>query len=502
MRHTYQVMQAIYNLQIYLRQSESSLRGYMVASDESYLNEYFAASPEILIQHKALADLTRDNPAQQQLLRQLRPLLVDRVTRMSGAIQLKQERKFAEIQERSKNKKGLVLSREIESLLRQMILEEERLLNEREATSDAWDTVVPFIMVGGLIIFFVISQNSIMEARAKMLTDAENTRLVESLSIEREHNRLQIEFADRLASCRNPRDAYEVAREHCQKLFPGLSGAIYESAHSQSHARLIASWNEIRTPEDIDPRKDCRAILIGRAHFSEQGTALVCEHIQSSDDACCIPLTAQQFTWGLLTLQSENISLDVIEQADRVGRQFAPVIASLRNAEALQHKNSIDTLTGLHSRDFLMLFLDKEIKHARRNNSEIIVLNCDTDNFKQINDRYGHDAGDVVLSEIGKVLNSSIRAGDLAARIGGDELVLVLRGCSLEVAIERADEIREKAAGIRIEKDGSTIAGLTLSIGIAAFPRHGSTVESLLKASDQAMYISKFNGKDRVTIAS
>ncbi len=125
----------------------------------------------------------------------------------------------------------------------------------------------------------------------------------------------------------------------------------------------------------------------------------------------------------------------------------------------------------------------------------------DIDHFKQFNDTFGHDAGDALLSELGSLLLTNSRKGDIPCRYGGEEFVLVLPEASLDDTRRRADELRELIKQLAVSHRGRSLGSVTVSLGVAGFPDHGGTSESLIRASDVALYRAKSAGRDRVAVA-
>lgn len=169
----------------------------------------------------------------------------------------------------------------------------------------------------------------------------------------------------------------------------------------------------------------------------------------------------------------------------RIG--VAREVGELRRAEReLEFRADHDPLTGLPNRHCLQRELQGATTHAARRNDSVAVLYIDLDGFKAVNDRGGHDAGDRVLREVAQRLLLGVRQGDLVARIGGDEFVVLLPGCGRADASQIAEGLR---AGLR-HPFPAPDAGVQVdaSIGIACFPADGRTPEALLAHADRAMY--------------
>ena len=124
----------------------------------------------------------------------------------------------------------------------------------------------------------------------------------------------------------------------------------------------------------------------------------------------------------------------------------------------------------------------------------------DVDYFKRFNDSFGHDAGDAVLSELGKFLKRAVRVDDIACRYGGEEFCLVLPQMDNYGAQQRAEAIREGAARLDVKSDGRTLGPVTLSLGVALFPEDGADTELPVRAADVALYDAKKAGRNRVVM--
>jgi len=159
-----------------------------------------------------------------------------------------------------------------------------------------------------------------------------------------------------------------------------------------------------------------------------------------------------------------------------------------------------DPLTGLYNRRYLEESTDRELSRAHREGFAIGAIMIDIDRFKRINDRYGHKAGDLVIQSLATLLGGVIRAEDIACRYGGEEFLLILPKAGKEIAAARADQLRRAFAEIKTGYDGNVLQA-EISLGVAAYPDDGITLEEVIKAADQAMYRAKSLGRNRVEIA-
>jgi len=129
------------------------------------------------------------------------------------------------------------------------------------------------------------------------------------------------------------------------------------------------------------------------------------------------------------------------------------------------------------------------------------VLMLDIDHFKGFNDTYGHEAGNTLLRAASSFLQTQIRKEDIACRYGGEEFTIILPGTARETALQRAEVVRAGVKELHVQHFDQPLGAVTVSIGVAISPDHGTTVASLLERADAALYIAKRAGRDRVELA-
>lgn len=193
-----------------------------------------------------------------------------------------------------------------------------------------------------------------------------------------------------------------------------------------------------------------------------------------------------------------------IFDADQVqfGMLFAQLVALvLDNAqlrETLRQQSIRDPLTELFNRRYMEETLERQIRRMTRHDTPLSIIMLDIDHFKKFNDNFGHPAGDALLRAMGQFLKHQVRAEDVACRYGGEEFALILPEATLEVAYQRAEVVRETVKELQVHYAGEALGPITLSLGVATFPQHGSTSEAVLKAADVALYKAKQSGRNRV----
>jgi len=303
-------------------------------------------------------------------------------------------------------------------------------------------------------------------------------------------------------------EACEIIARGMPDMFPGLTGAVYFLSPSRDVLESIATWGGVSQGMPVFGPDDCWGLRRGHAHyFSSSSNDIPCRHLPPPPGASvCVPLVAQGDTIGLLSLVETDRAFQLSEQAVRlarvVGDQIGLAIANLRLRETLRDQSIRDALTGLYNRRYLEETLDREIRRAERTGQPLGIVMFDIDLFKQFNDAFGHGAGDHLLRDIGALLRTLSRREDIACRYGGDEFVIALLGTTLEDARQRAEEIGNAARHLDIRYQDGAVGSVTLSLGVAAFPVHGATTETLIRAADAALYRAKQHGRARVEVAA
>lgn len=192
--------------------------------------------------------------------------------------------------------------------------------------------------------------------------------------------------------------------------------------------------------------------------------------------------------------REENSRSQEVDEIERLNAQNAKLLSKTEKAAR------IDRLTGLLNRMYLEKDALREVRRARTAGGYLSVLFCDMDKLKRINDEMGHDTGDRVLRAAAGALKSRLRTQDLIGRYGGDEFVVVLPSLTRETAYDRADQLIEAVRAVNESLPEQAHIGL--SVGIATFPFDAQDYHTLVKVADQAMYLAKRDGGNRVRTAN
>ena len=212
-----------------------------------------------------------------------------------------------------------------------------------------------------------------------------------------------------------------------------------------------------------------------------------------------VPLMSKQTHFGSLVVFSsrETVSNNELNFLNLFAKQIELAITIADLFQAVKEQAITDGMTGLYNRRYFEEFIKKEAVRAERQGQKFTVIGLDLDHLKQINDAYGHNYGDIAIKAIAEVLKNNARSIDIAARMGGEEFNLILPGVDSAGGCIAAERIRKAIEAVDLEKIGH----ITASLGVATYIEHSDDIDELLEITDRAMYESKRNGRNRVTIA-
>jgi two-component system, cell cycle response regulator len=237
-----------------------------------------------------------------------------------------------------------------------------------------------------------------------------------------------------------------------------------------------------------------------RGELADGDLVLIALGDERGPDKLEFPLTAGRETFGTLVLYGDGFSPDQRESAGWLVGHAVIALSNARQHRTVEQQALVDSLTGLANRRLSTAALEKELARAQRFEEPLTLVLADIDDFKRINDRWGHPTGDDVLKAFAARMRESVREIDLAGRWGGEEFALLLPGTDLEGGRRLAERIRALVESRPLKgPDGEEIR-VTASFGVASFPEL-STQKELVAAADAALYEAKRSGKDRVVVA-
>jgi diguanylate cyclase (GGDEF)-like protein len=319
------------------------------------------------------------------------------------------------------------------------------------------------------------------------------------------------QLVELLQSCLTPEEGYQQAARVLEHFFP--EGTLLMLNPSRNLLDLACSWGESSPRRGPFSRESCWALRKGRTHVVQPGNfSLLCGHVDPTSTAChvCVPMIAQGESLGVLSVSDSRLHDPATEArgvkrmqelANTLAEQISLAFANLMLRETLKYQSVRDPLTNLFNRRHMEEGLQRELSRAERNGNPVTVLMADVDRFKLFNDAFGHEAGDLLLRDLGALLAAEIRGGDIACRYGGEEFLLILADTDLQAACERAAKIQEQVRNLHVRYRGETLRRITLSIGVAGFPQHGRTASQIVTAADRALYQAKASGRDQVVVA-
>jgi len=223
---------------------------------------------------------------------------------------------------------------------------------------------------------------------------------------------------------------------------------------------------------------------------------------QNEAQKCWHEIVAHHSKLSQVLNRDVNLRTAICDYFCSINRSFKnPVVVEISIFEKRLHAYKYDGLTGLYTRDFFDGMLSRELARAKRYDTEMALIFFDLDDFKVINDTYGHLAGDEALKEVAIIIMDEIRSEDTAARYGGEEMVVLLPETGKIKALIVAERIRERIEQLKIQQKGKTIT-LTVSGGISSCPIDGTEASALIENADKAMYMAKGIGKNNIILFS
>ncbi|WP_412755219.1 diguanylate cyclase [Legionella pneumophila] len=319
---------------------------------------------------------------------------------------------------------------------------------------------------------------------------------------------LLVEMSNIMLACGSQEELSDVMVKYSQRLLQFSSGYLFIMHPSKNYLEKAASWGNPQPHDLTFTPEQCWAIRLGRIHYAGSSRIeLMCSHTMFAEQPelslLCVPLMAQNDIYGLLYLE---VGLKFDENQQLLITAFAELtalaLANVRLRENLRYQSIRDPLTGLYNRRYLEDFLFKQLHQAERTKASFAILMLDLDHFKKINDTFGHDAGDLVLKELGQILNSDIRLGDIASRYGGEEFVLLLYDIDAQAAKMKAENLRSAISNLQVKYGAQPVGQITASIGISVYPDDAKSPAEVIEAADKALYQAKNKGRNKVILFS
>jgi diguanylate cyclase (GGDEF)-like protein len=290
---------------------------------------------------------------------------------------------------------------------------------------------------------------------------------------------------------------------HIEKTFPGAAAVAMSTSDSDDRLEPTLGERARRTVlgrlehEQLRPRS-CMAVRLSRPYTQQPADVplMPCELCgKVPGSVACEPLLVGGEVIGSVLVAGERaLSKQQRDQLHEAVARVAPILANHRYLALAETRAASDTLTGLPNRRSGDEALKRMLAHAGRTLTPLAVVLLDLDRFKHVNDTYGHERGDRVLTMVAAVLRSVLRASDFAARFGGEEFIVLLPDTDRSGALILAEKLRTAIAGAEVAGVGSVSA----SLGVAVMPDDAGDPEELLRKADRALYVAKSAGRNRV----
>ena len=517
--HTHATIEHVALLYSRVKDVESAQRGYVLTGQADYLAQLHVAAPEVARRAREIVDLVADNASQKTHAERLRQLTAERVAISEQVLALYQTEGFERAQQEIRSSRGKDVMDQIAVLVGTMQDEERRLLAERELTSGASAARLQWAAVAGIgcsliligVVFALMQRENRVRRETELIAAASRLELagsVQELQLAGDRLRELQHSASMLQSCRSTDEAMEIARRSFARLLPEAAGSIYLTRASQNLTEQRAAWGEAPASSSaVMAPNDCWAVRRGQTYsISDHRHGTLCAHVHPKADAasfstCCIPLVARGETFGLVHLSGAGEA--AIAHAQLVlasTEQLSLALSNLQLQETLRVQSIRDPLTGLYNRRYLEESLERELARCARRGQPLAVLMLDLDHFKRFNDTHGHDGGDALLAQFGRLLDESCRGEDIACRYGGEEFILILPEADVEAARARGEQIRSAVASLQVTHLRRSLGAVSCSIGVAVFPQHANNSDLLVQTADAALYRAKAAGRDRVEV--
>jgi diguanylate cyclase (GGDEF)-like protein len=345
------------------------------------------------------------------------------------------------------------------------------------------------------------------DAFSRMTSDLkQNMRALEQ---SREDLRVSLErIGDTLMSTHDLDGLLEVVLETAVVTLQAKAGVVLYGAPDQLHVVAEHRLHDagLAAPVGVSPGNGVlgRVVASGEAVRGRLGSGPMLEPMETEPgqgNILAVPLRSMGSVLGVLALYDRNDGRPFDATDDDALRTLAGqasiAIDNVQLHQEAQRLSTTDALTGLWNFRYLSMSLAREIERSTRFQRPLAVLMLDLDHFKQVNDQHGHARGDTVLRELAHRVQEQIREVDTFARYGGEEFVVVLPETTVEGATQLAERICVAIRREPFHTEGEEPLDVTVSVGGAAFPAHGSSAATLMRAADRALYVAKNEGRDR-----
>ncbi|HEX6733909.1 MAG TPA: diguanylate cyclase [Azonexus sp.] len=357
---------------------------------------------------------------------------------------------------------------------------------------------------------YLVDINRLKEAESKVAAHNQQLQGMLRTMTKTQHflQNLQ-QFTELLQVCENEAESRQIIVHGGPQLFPEWSGAL-TLASVNGQMEVIARWGQhfaFKSTEEAD----CWALRRGHLHQASArppSVTPVCGHFGDGHElpvgiqhAICAPLLKSFDRPGALHLvalsaMNEEELRSIVWGAELFADALKLSLGNLRLRASLREQAVHDAMTDLFNRRYFDEVLEREVSRSNRTGEGLILAIIDIDHFKSFNDAFSHEAGDKVLRTVAEQLQDFVRSYDIACRVGGEELAVIMPRAHIEEGVARLDHLREEISNHRLSHNGVRLPAITVSIGVAEL--EGSTADHLMRRADAALYAAKHQGRNRV----
>jgi diguanylate cyclase (GGDEF)-like protein len=477
-------------MQTAMLDQETGLRGFALTRRRPYLEPFIDGVRDFNIASQDARELATDTDQRR---------VIGQMTRTANRWRQLAEREIAAIGlgpagaqragERRERK------RLFDSFRRQSDALQRQLENERSDKLARASLISVLVVVVLALVFFAFGFYAIERQVRRVRAHRER---------ERRYREAQAEFAGAMQIMRDEAEAHQLVKNHLERTIDGVDVTILNRNNSDNrlYAATAVDGGGTLAANLVDAEPDsCLAVRLGHAY--EQGDVadpLLCCDLcgKSAAEVLCTPsLVGGEVIGSVLVRNDRQLAAEERERVADSVSQAAPVLANLRNLAIAESRAATDALTGLPNSRSCRDNLKRMVAHAGRTVAPLSAVMFDLDHFKQINDRFGHGAGDDVLAGVGEAVAANLRGSDFGGRYGGEEFLLLLPGTAQDGALEVAEKLRVAIAALDFAQPDLKV---TASFGIATYPLDALDADAVVRMADRALYSAKAKGRNRIEL--
>jgi diguanylate cyclase (GGDEF)-like protein len=473
---------------------ESGLRGYLLTGRTGFLAPYTSGRQEV---ERALIGVSAD-PASGTDERTVRDAQVSAVRTWQAAA----ENQIAN------SRVGHPTTSFPQQTALKGLFDRFRSVNADYHQEEAAQRDASLSRAGTILVVIIVVLAALFGGLGYVFLERSSRRAARARRRDKADQRQQNQFTELLQVTRSEAEAHALLKRQLERSVPGSAVVVLNRNNS-------ANRLEATTPVAVDTPfaerlagakpDDCLAIRMARSHDRAEESSseelLVCELCGDyAPRTTCLPsLVGGEVIGSVLISLSAALDERQGQQVSLSVTQAAPVLANLRTLAIAENQAATDALTGLSNARALQDTVKRLVAQAQRTGEPLAAVAFDLDHFKEINDRYGHEAGDDVLAAVGETLTASLRGDDeFGGRAGGEEFLALLPNTGHAGALAFAERLRSVIGAISVPAVDRKV---TASVGVAVMPDDALTDKDLLRRADRALYTAKRNGRNRVESA-